>query len=70
MPNPKDIKTTPKRYIDVNNNPIKFKGEAMDEVKTERNKMTLPILITETENTQPLLGLDWLDKLEIGLEGN
>ena len=70
MPNPKDIKTTPKLYIDVNNNPIKFKGEAMDEVKTERNKMTLPILITETENTQPLLGLDWLDKLEIGLEGN
>ena len=31
--------------------------------------MTLPILITEKENTQPLLGLDWLNKLEIGLQG-
>ena len=49
---------------------MKFKGEAMVEVKTERSKMTLPILITEKENTHPLLGLDWLDKLEIGLQGN
>ena len=31
----------------------------MLEVKTEKNKVTLPILITEKENTQPLLGLDW-----------
>ena len=29
-----------------------------------------PILITENKNTQPLLGLDWLDKLEIGLQGS
>ena len=29
----------------------------------------LPILITENKDTQPLLGLDWLDKLEIGLRG-
>ena len=25
---------------------------------------------TENKNTQPLLGLDWLGKLEIGLQGN
>ena len=42
----------------------------MVEVKTEKSKETLPILITENKNTQPLLGLDWLDKLEIGLQGS
>ena len=67
---PKDIKKTTKTFVDVNKNPIKFKGEAMVEVKTEKSKETLPILITENKNTQPLLGLDWLDKLEIGLQGS
>ena len=42
----------------------------MVEVKTEKTQVTLPILITEKKNTQPLLGLDWLDKLEIGLQGS
>ena len=50
--------------------PIKLKGEAIVEVKTEKAKTTLQILITEKKNTQPLLGLDWLDKLEIGLQGS
>ena len=67
--NPKEIKATSKCFVDVNENPIKFKGEAMVEVKTEKTKITLPILITK-KNTQPLLGLDWLDKLEIGLQGS
>ena len=55
--------------MNVNKNPIKFKGEAKVEVKTEKRKEILPILFTENKNTQPLLGLDWLDKLEIGLQG-
>ena len=42
----------------------------MVEVKTEKTQVTLPILITEKNNTQPQLGLDWLDKLEIGLQGS
>ena len=54
----------------MNKNPIKFKGEAMVEVKTEKSKEILPILITENKNTQPILGLDWLDKLAIGLQGS
>ena len=54
----------------MNKNPINFKGEAIVEVRTEKKKITLPILITEKKNTQPLLGLDWLDKLEIGLQGS
>ena len=54
----------------MNKNPIKFKGEAMVEVRTEKNRGMLPILLTENKNPQPLLGLDWLDKLENGLQGN
>ena len=41
------MKETTKTFVDVNKNPIKFKGEAMVEVKTEKSKETLPILITE-----------------------
>ena len=64
--NPTEIKKTTKNIVDVNKNPIKFKGEAMVEVKTEKSNEILPILITENKNTQPILGLDLLDKLEIG----
>ena len=39
-------------------------------MKTEKSKKTLPILITQNKNTQLLLGMDWLDKLHIGLQGN
>ena len=42
----------------------------MVEVKTEKSKITLTILIIENKNTQPILGLDWLDKLKIGLHGS
>ena len=42
----------------------------MVEVKTEKSKEILPILIRENKNTQPLLGLGWLDKMEIGLQGS
>ena len=67
---PKQIKATSKCFVDVSKNLIEFKGEAIVEVKTEKTKVMLPILITEKKNTQPLLGLDWLDKLEIGLQGS
>ena len=68
---PIEIHKTTKCFVGVNKNPIKFKGEeAMVEVKTEKSKEVLPILNTENKTTQPLMGLDWLDKLEIGLQGN
>ena len=38
--------------------------------KRRKQKSTLPILITEKKNTQPLLGQDWLDKREIGIQGS
>ena len=64
--NPKEIKATSKSFVDVNKIPIKLMVATV-EVKTEKTKITVPILITEKKNTQPLLGQDWLDKLEIGL---
>ena len=64
------MRKTTKCFVDVNKNPIRFEGEATVEVKMEKCKRTLSILVTENENTQPLLGLDWLDTLEIGLQGN
>ena len=42
----------------------------MIEVKNEKSKEISPILITESKNNQPLMGLDWLDKLENGLQGS
>ena len=63
--NPIEVKKTTKCFVDVNKNSIKFKGEAMVERKTEKSKEVLSKLVTENKNTQPLLGLNWLDKLEI-----
>ena len=40
------------------------------EVEAETSNKMLPRLITESKGTQPILGLIWLDKLEIGLQGN
>ena len=68
--NPKKLTKTAKCFVDVNLNPINFKGEALVEVKTEKSKVMLPIPLTENKDTQPLLRLDWLVKLEIGLQGN
>ena len=68
--NPKEIKATSKCFVDVNKNPINFEGEAMVEVRTEKTKITLPFLITKKKNTQPLFGLDWPNKLKIGLQGS
>ena len=56
--NSAEIHKTTKSFVDVNKIPIKFKGETMVAVKTEKSKITLPILITKNKNTQPLL--DWI----------
>ena len=68
---PIEFRKTANCFVDVNKNPIqRFKGKATVEVKTEKCKEVLQTLITENRNTQPQLGLDWRDKLEIGLQGN
>ena len=63
------MKQTTKCYVDVNKNPIKFKGEATVNVKTTNGIKSLPTLITEEENTQALIGLNWLDVRKIKLNG-
>ena len=40
------------------------------DVEIERSNEKVPIRITENKDTQPVLGLNWLDKLEIGLKGS
>ena len=48
----------------MNKNPTKFQGKTIVEVKTEKSNEMLPTLITESKDTQPLLGLKRLEKLE------
>ena len=67
--NTTEIKKMTKNFVDVNKNPTKFKSEAMVEVEREKSNEILPTLITQNKKTQPLLVLDWLDELEIGLQG-
>ena len=55
---PIEIHKSTKSFVDVNKNPIKFKGEAMVEVKTEWRKEVLPILITENKSPHPCW--DWI----------
>ena len=53
-------------YRDVNDNGIRFEGKQR-ESRNQRNRKELDILIT-TKKTNPLLGLDWMEKLGITLE--
>ena len=46
-----ETRKTTKCFVDVNKNPINFKGEALVEVT--KIKEVLPMLITENTNTQP-----------------
>ena len=55
---PSEIHKTTQCFVDVNKNPIKLKGEAMVEVKTEKSKETLPILIIENKTLN--LYWDWI----------
>ena len=60
----KPIRPANNKYNDVNGNNIKFKGETMAEVESNGIKLKLPLLITE-KNTNPLLGLNWMEELKI-----
>ena len=54
-------------YKDVNNNEIVFEGKTNAKVKLKEKRMELPLLITRKE-TNPLLGLDWMEKLNIKIK--
>ena len=48
--NPKKLTQTMRCFVDVNKNPIKYKGEEWAEVKTEKCKVTIPKLRTKIHN--------------------
>ena len=53
-------------YKDVNNNTIEFVGSTEAMVRTNNTTLQLPILITKA-NIRPVMGLDWMKRLEISL---
>ena len=53
-------------YKDVNNNTIEFVGSTEAMVRTNNTTLQLPILFTKA-NITPLMGLDWMKRLEISL---
>ena len=60
------LKTT---YKDVNNQKISFTGQTKAMVKTNKETMELPLLITKAQ-TAPLMGLDWMQQLKINRNSN
>ena len=62
----KPLKTT---YKDVNNQRIEFTGQTNALVKTNKETIELPLLITKAK-TSPLMGLDWMQRFKINLSSN
>ena len=62
----KPLKTT---YKDVNNQRIEFTGQTNALVKTNKETIELPLLITKAK-TSPLMILDWMQRLQINLSSN
>ena len=62
----KPLKTT---YKDVNNQRIEFTGQTNALLKTNKETIELPLLITKAK-TSPLMGLDWMQRLKINLSSN
>ena len=56
-------------YKDVNDNKIEFVGQTNATVKTNKTTLQLPLLITRA-NITPLMGLDWMKRLEITINSN
>ena len=54
-------------YRDVNDNRIKFEGKTIASVEVNGKRNNLEVLIT-TKKTNPLIGLDWMEKLGITLD--
>ena len=57
-------------YRDVNDNRIKFEGKTIASVEVNGKRNNLEVLLITTKKTNPLLGLDWMEKLGITLDTN
>ena len=62
----KPLKTT---YKDVNNQRIEFTRQTNALVKTSKETIELPLLITKAK-TSPLMGLDWMQRPKFNLGSN
>ena len=60
------LKTT---YKNVNNRKLEFTGQTNAMVKTNKESIELPLLITKAK-TSPLMGLNWMQRLKINLSAN
>ena len=60
------VKKLETNYKDVNNNTIEFVGSTEAMVRTNNTTLQLPLPIAKT-NITPLMGLDWMKRLEISL---
>ena len=47
--NQKELNETTKLFVDVNKNPVKFEGDAMVKIKSEKNTEVILILVSETK---------------------
>ena len=56
-------------YKDVNNQKINFVGQIKATVKTNKETIELPILITKAQRAR-LMRLDWMQRLKLNLSSN
>ena len=63
--NPKDIHPLKERYQDVNKNEIKLLGRVWSNIEYNGETEKLPILITQSDDITPLIGVNWLKQIPI-----
>ena len=60
-----EIQKITNKYQDVNKNEVKFRGKVSVNIEYENNKQKMEILITESTDITPLLGMDWMRKFKL-----
>ena len=60
-----EIQKVKRRYQNVNNNEVKFRGKIPVDIEYENNKQKMQLLITEGNDSTPLLGMDWLKNFRL-----
>ena len=53
------------RYQDVNKNEVKLQGQIPTDIEYGNNKQKMQILFTERDDITPLLGMDWMKKINL-----
>ena len=53
------------RYQVVNKNEVNFRGQTPTDIEYENNKQKMQVLTTERDDITPLLGMDWMKKINV-----